>query len=58
MNVWVFLKSQFQLFFYIMRTTTLPFGARDFSLFDLTVTVSIIAVIGCYFGFDKDEDDL
>lgn len=57
MNVWEFIKSQFQLVFYIMETTTLPFGNRDFSVWDLTVTMSIIGVAAAYLGFHNDEEE-
>lgn len=57
MNVWEFLRGQLQLVFYIMDTTYLPFGNQDFSVWDLTVTLSIIAVVAAYLGFHNDNEE-
>lgn len=57
MGVWEFLRSQIQLVFYIMKTTTIPFGSQDFSIWDLTITLSVIAVIAAYLGFYHEEDE-
>lgn len=57
MDIWEFIKGQLQLVFYVMHNTYLPFGNQDFSIWDLTVTLSIIATIATYFGFIHDEED-
>lgn len=57
MNVWEFIKGQLQLVFYVMHNTYLPFGNNDFSVWDLTVTLSIIATIATYFGFIHDDEE-
>lgn len=57
MNVWEFLRGQIQLVFYAMKVTTIPFGSQDFSIWDLTLTLSVIAVIATYLGFYHEEDE-
>lgn len=57
MNVWEFLRGQIQLVFHIMKTTTISFGSNDFSIWDLTITLSVIAVIAAYLGFYHEEDE-
>lgn len=57
MSVWEFLRGQIQLVFYIMKNTTIPFGEHDYSIWQLTVSISVIAVIAGYFGFYHEEDE-
>lgn len=57
MNVWEFLKGQLQLCFYAMHNTYLPFGDKDFSVWDLAVTLSVIAVVAAYLGFHNEEEE-
>ena len=57
MDVWEFVKGQLQLVFYVMHNTYLPFGNNDFSVWDLTVTLSVIATIATYFGFTHDNEE-
>lgn len=57
MDVWEFLKGQLQLCFYAMHNTYLPFGNQDFSVWELAVTLSVIAVVAAYLGFHNEEEE-